>query len=1150
MSSSDEINAQLAEQMRNLADTMAASSTSTIMQTEILKKLAAAQGVDIKNIKGLDQDFSNLKGSINQQSAAYQANQKAAEEYAKAMGNFNAALTSSVSSLTSLGSSLLSTEKSFAKYNNALSSAGDAALSLGKNFGLVGMAIGGLVKVATMAAEQWNKQADSALKATDDLSKMGAAGSLTANEVLDMGHNAGLTSKNIEVLTKSAGRANTGLAILGSTVGDGTKAFGAMVAVTSEQRQAFQRLGVSQSELMDRQADYVKLQEMSGKSYSDSIADQKRLKRESLEYAEQLSRLSVLTGKSAEKLQEEQNAVQLEYEEVLFERQQKNKINKLRESGNTAEADALEKQEKARIDFNRVVTAEYGKTKGLEVARVGRTGQIDEKTSGLAQLGITVSQIQQGQKEGEKGGAKFSEDLKKAADKQIDRVGTAIGKSQDAEKLGKSLGLDAEFVARTGNKQNRNEEQALKDAQNKTGGAAEGKSTAGGAAATDPAQISRNKLTETEISAQVAVDKLVQATNPLLNGFNTTTIAATALAAAAGAAALALGVMAGSSLLKGGKGGLGKLLGGGGGAAGAAGAAEGAVAKEAGALGKGAAGAAGAAEGAVAKEAGALGKMAGVLGKVGKMAGPLGAALSVGLAAKEGYDKVGDINKQREAGLISKNEATMQKSQAVGSAAGSAAGGAGGAWAGAAAGAAIGSVVPVVGTVIGGLLGAAVGGWLGSKGGEIIGEKAGKIAGDKLKDDSPGADRASAGLSEEDIKKQEEEAKKALQSEKQNTLSTDKETKGLTENTKALIDLTQALDDLSNIQTMSMQGGTEEEKQKRLESIYARIGAIGGRGGATGGGATGGGATGGGGGGTTPSGPISMSAGGAGTTPTDIAKALSAGGITDTKSQSNILAQVKGESGDFKAKSENLNYSPERLLQVFPNKVKSIEDAKRIVAGGPEAIGNLVYGGRMGNSADEGYKYRGRGLIGLTGKDNYAKFGKLTGVDLVKNPDLANDPEVAKKILVAYFKEAQKKGTNLADINSVGKAVGYATGPGETAKRSGFATQFASQLGGGGGGGGGVGPGPLVASATSTSTPGLPDAKKTLAKDTSSSGGSSILASTAPSTSGAPSATQTDPVLASINNLNATMSTKLDAMIDAIHRGNDTQSKILKTAKA
>ena len=213
----------------------------------------------------------------------------------------------------------------------------------------------------------------------------------------------------------------------------------------------------------------------------------------------------------------------------------------------------------------------------------------------------------------------------------------------------------------------------------------------------------------------------------------------------------------------------------------------------------------------------------------------------------------------------------------------------------------------------------------------------------------------------------------------------------------------------------------------------------------------------------------------------------------------------------------------------------------------PDTVDNLVYGGRMGNSADEGYKYRGRGLIQLTGKDNYAKFGKLIGVDLVKNPDLANDPEVAKKLVVAYFKEAQKKGTNLGDINSVGKAVGYANGPAETSKRSGFATQFASKLGGGGGGGGG---GTLVASATPSSTPSLPDAKKSLAKDASGSGSSSIVASNASTAPAAPSATQTDPVLASINNLNATMSTKLDAMIDAIHRGNDTQGKLLKAARA
>ena len=169
---------------------------------------------------------------------------------------------------------------------------------------------------------------------------------------------------------------------------------------------------------------------------------------------------------------------------------------------------------------------------------------------------------------------------------------------------------------------------------------------------------------------------------------------------------------------------------------------------------------------------------------------------------------------------------------------------------------------------------------------------------------------------------------------------------------------------------------------------------------------------------------------------------LSAAGITSKSAQANILAQVSAESGGV-PKEENLNYSPERLLATFPNQVKTIEQAKAIVAQGPEAIGNVVYGGRMGNAANEGYKYRGRGLIQLTGKDNYAKFSQLVGVDLVKDPDLANDPDIAQKIAVAYFKEAEKHGVNLNDIKQVGKAVGYQDiGGQETAKR----TQIAQNI--------------------------------------------------------------------------------------------------------
>ena len=172
--------------------------------------------------------------------------------------------------------------------------------------------------------------------------------------------------------------------------------------------------------------------------------------------------------------------------------------------------------------------------------------------------------------------------------------------------------------------------------------------------------------------------------------------------------------------------------------------------------------------------------------------------------------------------------------------------------------------------------------------------------------------------------------------------------------------------------------------------------------------------------------------------------ALEQQGIKDPTAQANILAQIQHESG-FNPRSEELTgYSAETLFRLYGegnkggNKVrfKTKEDAQNLVARGPEAVGNVIYGGRMGNAMDEGFKYRGRGLIQLTGKYNYRKYGDMIGVDLVSNPDLANDPQIAQQIAAAYFAEKQKGGTDLTDINAVGKAVGYAGGAEETARRS------------------------------------------------------------------------------------------------------------------
>lgn len=111
--------------------------------------------------------------------------------------------------------------------------------------------------------------------------------------------------------------------------------------------------------------------------------------------------------------------------------------------------------------------------------------------------------------------------------------------------------------------------------------------------------------------------------------------------------------------------------------------------------------------------------------------------------------------------------------------------------------------------------------------------------------------------------------------------------------------------------------------------------------------------------------------------------------INSINKLSNFLAQCAHESGNFKFVTENLNYSAEGLLKIFP-KYFSKETAE-IAARKPEMIANIVYSNRMGNgdkASGDGWKYRGRGYIQLTGKINYSQFGNFIGVDLLKYPDL------------------------------------------------------------------------------------------------------------------------------------------------------------------
>jgi putative chitinase len=103
-----------------------------------------------------------------------------------------------------------------------------------------------------------------------------------------------------------------------------------------------------------------------------------------------------------------------------------------------------------------------------------------------------------------------------------------------------------------------------------------------------------------------------------------------------------------------------------------------------------------------------------------------------------------------------------------------------------------------------------------------------------------------------------------------------------------------------------------------------------------------------------------------------------------------FLAQCGHESGGFKVVNENLNYGAKGLLGIFKKYFPTEEKAK-LYERKPEKIANLVYGSRMGNgpeSSGDGYKFRGRGYIQLTGKDNYTAFGKAINEDVAANPDV------------------------------------------------------------------------------------------------------------------------------------------------------------------
>lgn len=141
-------------------------------------------------------------------------------------------------------------------------------------------------------------------------------------------------------------------------------------------------------------------------------------------------------------------------------------------------------------------------------------------------------------------------------------------------------------------------------------------------------------------------------------------------------------------------------------------------------------------------------------------------------------------------------------------------------------------------------------------------------------------------------------------------------------------------------------------------------------------------------------------------------------GILTPRQQAAFIGQCGHECNSFRTLEEGLNYSAAGLMKTWPKRFPTLEIANAY-AKNPKKIANMVYANRMGNrdeSSGDGYRFRGRGCIQLTGSANYYHAGKALGVDLIMEPDLVATPQYAA--LTAGFFWSTHKLNAIADTGN------------------------------------------------------------------------------------------------------------------------------------
>jgi murein DD-endopeptidase MepM/ murein hydrolase activator NlpD len=298
------------------------------------------------------------------------------------------------------GKALVSAETSLTKYGSSANQLGDVAWDVGKNFGLFGKVIGGVLKGLGLAANSILTLNQNIISFRDDFTKQAGVLPITTSELSNLAKEAGFAYNRMPMLSKAVTSLGENLLSLGGNAGEGAVRFMNIANVGSDTRERFRRMGLQQEDLLEYQTYYIELQKAGGQAQANRRKTDDQIQRESLEYADNLLLLSALTGEKASAIKDEQSKallVQEEQQAVLAENAQIAELREKEKQGDKEagiRANAIQDEQKKRQEMIAYLATTVGEEEAFAVGSLRRTqGAYTAKTAKYSQIQLAQLEL-------------------------------------------------------------------------------------------------------------------------------------------------------------------------------------------------------------------------------------------------------------------------------------------------------------------------------------------------------------------------------------------------------------------------------------------------------------------------------------------------------------------------------------------------------------------------------------------------------------------------------------------------------------------------------------------------------------------------------------------------------------------------------------